>query len=88
MSWNKLLEFPELGEFIWQGLLQTRNALSCVGSCENCYISVKQQKVLRWKFSPVIIDIYKIGLLDTDFGFHFLSFYLTKMLHLWSLSSG
>ena len=39
-------------------------------------------------FSPVIINISKIELLDTNFGFRFLGFNLTKMLHFWNLSSG
>ncbi|CAH3183984.1 unnamed protein product, partial [Porites lobata] len=36
-------------------------------------------------FSPVIINISKTALLDTNFGLHFLGFYLTKMLHFWNL---
>ena len=32
-------------------------------------------------FSLVITNISKIELLDTNFGFRFLGFYLTKMLH-------
>ena len=39
-------------------------------------------------FSPVIINISKKALLDTNFGLHFLSLYLMKMLHFWNLSSG
>ena len=39
-------------------------------------------------FSLVITNISKIELLDTNFGFRFLGFYLTKMLHFWNLSSG
>ena len=38
-------------------------------------------------FSPVIINICKKALLDTNFGLCFLGLYLTKMLHFWNLSS-
>ena len=31
-------------------------------------------------------NISKIALLDTNFGLHFLSFYLTETLHFWNLS--
>ena len=39
-------------------------------------------------FSPMIINISKIAILQTKFGHHFLGFYLTKMPHFWNLSSG
>ena len=39
-------------------------------------------------FSPGIINISKIAILQTKFGHHFLGLYLTKMRHIWNLSSG
>ena len=37
---------------------------------------------IAWDFSPVIINISKIALLDTNFDLRFLGFHLTKMLQI------
>ena len=34
------------------------------------------------------INISKLALFNINFDLHFLGFYLTKMLHVWNLSSG
>ena len=55
--------------------------------CENSNIAVNNGEY-RSDFSPVIINISKIGLLNTNFDLRFLAFYLSKMLHFRNLSSG
>ena len=56
-----------------------------VSGCENCNISVNNGK---YRVGFQASDYKYLALLDTNFGLRFLGLYLTKMLHIWNLSSG
>ena len=56
--------------------------------CEHNCTFLSTVESIMLDFSPVIINIFKKVLLDTNFGLCFLGLYLTKMLHFWNLSSG
>ena len=73
---------------ICPGLLETHNALDIACRVVKIATFLSITESIASDFSPVIINISKKTLLDTNFGLRFLGLYLTKMLHFWNLSSG